>query len=784
MTDSPPAALLLWRDSDTVRLCGLPAASTARNLVRERCVSRCRREAERLLADVCAGEGQPAEPWVQLPGTGQPVSVQWGCTCAVGQAHLTHEYARPLMPVLACVHVAAVLTAWVRYPEEFVTPNLDDSRSQHDAPYILERPAVSHSLPGRVATTTDPHRPPIGSLAAPDALDQLLWRLSDDALAETAHAILGEDSEPVTVRDRKALVRRLHDTLVEPPHLERMLRELDPATAWLMTAIWLLGGAVTYAEIEGIASRSNMDEAAMMLAIDALAKRCLLVPVYAQSAGLAPASLYASRAPTGWHIPRDVRERLGGGISATLVDAIHALGQQSPRRSPRSRTSKPRTEAGAVPLRQLCAAIVLILSAPNVLETAQRRPNRSVASSAEDDGKAVPLPAPMGEPERREVEWWARGAHVPPRIARLALQVVQRVGEHGTAGHPLLALHRLPMSEWPVALRAGFQAWLNAETLAELTDLASYSPPLRVLCRSHTSSRHVAEIARETTDARRFVASVVAALATDMWLALDDLIEGIWRINPHFLRGRQQSLETPWWWLEDHESGDTLRAGVHGNWLRGDAQFAASLIIGPLHWWGAIDVARDASGTVHALRLTDFGAYLLGATRAAPPLPRGIVSGWGAAVRPAGHAALAVQPLAADAAMIEALLAWGRVAKVSGGRITVELSRDVFCQNRDIGREPATLLLHLARLDARDHTYSTHHVEALFSEWSARYGRTRIIRHIGILRGRDEVALREALTAIPEIAATCEFVPPNVALVPLDSIPRMRQALGKRGFAT
>ncbi len=784
MTDSPPAALLLWRDSDTVRLCGLPAASNARNLVRERCVTKCRREAERLLATVCAGEGQPAEPWIQLPGNGHPVSVRWGCTCAVGQEHLAHEHARPLMPVLACVHVAAVLTAWLRYPEEFVTPNLDDSRSQHDAPYTIERPAMTHPLPGRVTTATDPHRPLIGSLAAPDALDQLLGRLSDEALAETAHAILGEDTAPAIVRNRTALVRRLRDALLEPHKLERMLRELDPATAWLITAIRLLGGAVTYMEIEGIASRSNMDEAAMTSAVDALAKRCLLVPVYAQSASLAPESLNPRRAPTGWYIPRDIRERLGGGISATLVDAIHARGQQSPRLSPVSRTSRRRTVVGAVPLRQLCAAIVLILSAPDVLETQPRRPNRSSSSSMEDDDRAVPLPAPMGEPERRDAEWWARGAHVPPHIARLALQVVQRVGEHGTDGHPLLALQRLPMSEWPVALRAGFHAWLNAETHAELTDFATYSRSLRVLSRPQTSTLHVAAIARETTDARRFVASVVAALATDMWLAMDDLIEGIWRINPHFLRGRQHTLESPWWWLEDHESGDTLRAGVHDDWLRGDAQFAASLITGPLHWWGAVDIARDASGNVYALRLTDFGAYLLGATRVTPPLPRGIASGWGTAVRPAGHAALAVQPLAADAAMIEALLAWGRVAKVSGGRITVELSRDVFCQNRDIGREPATLLVHLARLDARDHTYSTRHVEALFSEWSARYGRTRIIRHVGILRGRDEVALREALRAIPEIAATCEFVPPNVALVPLDSIPRMRHTLGKRGFAT
>jgi hypothetical protein len=346
----------------------------------------------------------------------------------------------------------------------------------------------------------------------------------------------------------------------------------------------------------------------------------------------------------------------------------------------------------------------------------------------------------------------------------------------------LLDLDRLPPADWPPALRAAFRRWLAAPSHAELADLTAERDGVRARCDPRQPTLRPAALGAENAAARGFVAGLVTRAPVGGWIALDAFVDLVWHLDPFFLRGRQRVFAQPAWWLEDGADGRPLDAAARDEWRRGEGRYLRALATGPLHWWGAVDLAEDAAGEPRAMRLTPFGAYLLDAGPAPEGAIGALAAGWGAAALPAGPGRLAVQPLAAGPELLGALAPWARFTAVRGGRLIAQLSADLACAGFDAGREPSGLLDRLRASDARDRTRAADALAPVLDGWRARHGAARMERGLALLEGRDAAVLREALAAAPALAARGRLVASHLAAVPAADADEWERALRRRGF--
>ncbi len=595
--------------------------------------------------------------------------------------------------------------------------------------------------------------------------------------------VLGPEAPLLDTHEARA--RRVRDAVSSAAHLARMLAGLDITRARLACDIALLGGSVTRAELHGIASRSGLDRPAIDAAVRTLERHFLLVPL---SGGAHHASLVTHtprRPPDGWRIPAEILAAMDLALTADPIGkqdstaasastTMHGGDATAPERSPTIQRA---------PLQQLCTTLALLVHSPGPMHPASAGAASGGAPARPSASSASELPPELDAPPRATVAAWARMAQVPAGMARLARKVLRTLLERDGAGTALFALDRIPREEWPVALRAGFRAWLDTPSYDELSELGQDRYGVLVRCNPSQLSFQPGALADENTAARHFLIQLLARAPAGDWLPLEEMINLVWRLDPLFLRRRQRAFDTPAWWLEDARTRQPLRPDLRDEWLRGDARYCWALLSGPLHWWGVVDLATDLEGR-RALRVTPLGAYLLGASDTPPDLSRSLVSAWGPAVLPAGDGAVAVQPLAAGGGLLDALAAWAHVAGVSGGRLTVRLSTDLACASFDADRDPETLLDQLRACDQRDGTHSTGALAPVLATWRGRYGQTRITHGPVVVEARDEATLAEALATAPELARRCRLVAPEVALVPVEDAPELERALARRGFVT
>jgi hypothetical protein len=144
--------------------------------------------------------------------------------------------------------------------------------------------------------------------------------------------------------------------------------------------------------------------------------------------------------------------------------------------------------------------------------------------------------------------------------------------------------------------------------------------------------------------------------------------------------------------------------------------------------------------------------------------------------------ALSVQLLALAPGGSGLLDEWATVVGVRAGRLVWRLEPDRFCANLDAHRDPSILLSWLSALDKHDSPRSAGHVAAVFERWRGSYGATRLFQDVLVVEARDEPTLREALAAVPDLAAQMRIVAPGVAMLPRHHVDRLRVALSTRGY--
>jgi hypothetical protein len=762
MSQSPPAPLLRLREADVVRLCGLEAAASGLELSSHQAVTHTQREGARLEGRVSSA-GETYAVWIELQGEPGSGNIRWGCARhALEGAHAGRH---------GCEDVAGILTTWIRHPEDFL---------------IL--PGAEVEAPQDVRAVAAPQRPPVETALPRGASKRMSASLADelrrmpaDDLVATARRVVGSDlaGDDISMEGAYTL---LHATLTDPVLLHALVARLDPGAGELLTTIMLLGGVMTAADLEALARRSGRPLSALRGELAVLERHGLLFRATPRASTTRGWDQLA-----GWRIAPEVRARLAPTLPIEQLRSVRGGLPQlaSPFISREAESGPMRAEPRIVraDIWKLAQALALLARAPAPLGPLAPAPGNLRFYSASSMASNTLTQAPGDLPSARLADL-ARGTGIPIGMARIARRVLFWARERDPH-HPLTDLATVPTDRRMAALRAGFRLWLEAESPAELADLdlvpggssgvrARYDP-------THPSFR-LATLAGEVAEARAFVASLVALARPGEWYVLGDLCELVWRIQPYFLRGRQRSYSTPAWWLES-AAGRVLRPTLHDEWLAGEGAYLGLLLGGPLHWWGVVDLAVDASRRPLAFRLTPLGASLLGgAVTNHDELPvRG--GSPGPVVLPMRAGALAVDPLDAGAALLEVLERWMRPVAVRGGRLIYEPAPELAAAAFDRGERPDALLAQLRAVGDSGGARGADALSARLEAWHARYGRAEIIAGMTLLEAADEASLVETLAALPDVAPRIHQLSAAHALLTPEDAARLRVVLARRGYA-
>lgn len=757
----PPLSLLRLREADIVRLCGLGAAAQGLDLLTRHALTWPRREGARLSAttappaSAAAGEAS-IEAWVELTGEPPNIGVRWGCALHAADG----GGSRP-----GCAHIAALLTAWIRSPADFVTPQEATLAQPAPAQMSGEAPAPprTQSAPTQPRLLTAPRQSrPHGPLSLGDELR----RLPAQEISAIARRTLGAD--PGELEARVQLEAALRDRAVLRVVLGRLDPEASEALAWLRLA----GGALTSADVEGLATRAGRPVSGLRGALTTLERHGLIfATLLGGAAAETPASAPGAsdepgwRRLRGWRIAPETREALPSGLPLPAHERPSVGG------------ARLRVEAGSA--RWLLLALALLARAPAPLGPFAPQPREA---SGERRGRAGSALMPEDLPDAQAQDL-ARGVGVDAAILRLARRTLLWARER-QAAQPVTDLARTPIPARPHAFRAGFRVWLDARSPAELVDLERLTKQVRLRYDHTHEAFRPAALAEEAAAGRAFVTQLVGQAQPGAWHSVADLLDLVWRVNPLFLRGRQMAFSAPAWRLERVSDGRPMRPTVRAEWDAAEGAYIRALLAGPLRWWGALDLASDESATPRFFRLAPLGCFLLECAEAggAENERRALTAlsfDWGPIATPTRDGALATQPLAAPPALLDVLERWAQPPTLAGGRLIYSFSADQACANFDLGLQPDDALAPLRTLGL---TRAAQTLAPRLEGWRAGYGDARLRVDVTLIEGRDEATLREALAALPEVAARARWLSATqVALARADGAA-LREALARRGW--
>src|SRR5690348_1076556 len=186
MAQAVHASLVRLREADVVRLCGLDAAARGLELASCAAVRGPRRLGARLEAVV--EDERACAIWVESDGDAPSARPRWGCDCHETRADGAADASTP---ALGCAHVAAVLTAWIRAPADFIAPAKPAAASDKPGAGAPPAPPTPHARVSQPALLRVVRRRETSGRAG---LADELERLSNQELASLARRVLGRES--------------------------------------------------------------------------------------------------------------------------------------------------------------------------------------------------------------------------------------------------------------------------------------------------------------------------------------------------------------------------------------------------------------------------------------------------------------------------------------------------------------------------------------------------------------------------------------------------------------
>ncbi len=772
MENVVPSVLQRLRATDIIHMAGLAAASLGQEYYRIGAVHTTQRQGLRIagVVDVPHASRRTALATNTVTvgphsnsahSTSYPVDLeiqsvtQWENRCPCGQ----HP---PIVPTI-CPHAAALLYQWLARPMVFVTdaPPLEIPLHQNRDVGFPQTDDIA-SQPVRPFGTRKPVRPQQGPAPLSNLTDMLtLLGLSD------VRGIAREYEIVTNGMNKQQLTDAILAELQHPEAVRRVAATLEKSQRQLLAALTLAGGTMMDEDLRGLFERFNLGQPDQLQnVLLALQSKALLFRTSLNSSSQQRIGLNGVLLDVGWYVPLEVRTALRVSAPVTLFD-IH------------NSNSEVQAVHEADPY-VLAATLLLVartlegvqLSADGVKEDrfAQVRPAGTFTARTTGpltgDG-SIALPVPPDEPEPTLIAKAQVALSASPALLRFATRLLRLSDilykdDKGNAYlHVLSNIAQLLLgSTRNEVLHDLFELWLTHNSYEDL--YALQEDGLRLRCRTVSMNHPIlraGELEAENSEARQTLLTLLAETPVNQWISFNAFARFVYRINPLFLQKRQRLYASPHWWIEQEE-GHPLQPAKLSDWLHAEFHYLSHLLRGPLHWWGACDVALSREGRLLAFRLTPFAEWLLNGIPTereeepaaySKPEPVSLSD----SVEVVNEQDVLVVCSVATWPIIETMEAFTEPAGTRQGRLHYRITPKTISHALGEGHQPTALLDLLRILEKQAGTLSTSPATRLLAQlerWVARYGRVRIYTDVHMLETADTAVMRElsAITTIDE----------------------------------
>ncbi len=775
MENVVPSVLQRLRATDIIHMAGLAAASLGQEYYRIGAVHSTQRQGLRIagVVDVPHASRKNALPTNTVTGepstnstqtaqsTNYPVDLeiqsvtQWENRCPCGQ----HP---PTVPTI-CPHAAALLYQWLARPMVFVTdaPPLEiPLHETRDANLPQTDDITSQPVrPLGVRKTTFPQRGPAPLSNLTDMLT--LLGLSD------IRGIAREYEIVTNGMSKQQLTDAVLAELQQPEAVRRVAATLEKPQRQLLAALTLAGGSMMDEDLRGLFKRFNLGQPNQLQNILlALQGKALLFRTSLNGSSQQRIGLNGVLLDVGWYVPLEVRTALRVSVPVTLFDIyndkneVHTIQEADPY---------------ALAATLLLVARTLDGTRSNIESGkeerfAQVRPASTftprTTGPLTGDG-SVALPPPSDEPESSLIATAQAALSTSPALLRFATRLLRlsdilHTDDKGSAQLRILS-NTAQLLLGPTrneVLHDLFELWLTHHSYEDL--FALEEDGLRLRCRAVSSNHPIlrsGELEAENSEARQTLIALLAETPLDQWISFNAFARFVYRINPLFLQKRQRLYASPHWWIEQEE-GRPLQPAELGDWLHAEFHYLSHLLRGPLHWWGACDVALSSEGRLLAFRLTPFAEWLLNGIL--DEQEEEYVVSTQASLSSLTDVLEVVNDQ--DALVMCSVVTWPIIQTMEAftepvgtrqGRLHYRITPKTISHALSEGRQPTALLDLLRVLEKQVGTLSMNPLTRLLAQlehWVAAYGRVRIYTDVHMLEAADTTVMRElsATTTVDE----------------------------------
>lgn len=330
-------------------------------------------------------------------------------------------------------------------------------------------------------------------------------------------------------------------------------------------------------------------------------------------------------------------------------------------------------------------------------------------------------------------------------------------------------------------LRDLFDLWLHKSSYSDLFELQNDG--LRLCCRAAPLGIPILradELDAENSEARQTIISLLAQTPLDQWISFQAFVRFVYRLDPLFLQKRQRLFSSPHWWFEQ-ESKRPLKPLQLNDWSRAEMFYIAHLLSGPLHWWGACDIARTADGRLLAFRLTPLAGWLLNALTF-EPLADPLSDTPAASLRVISNDEMVVPCSVGAWPIIEILETYTQAAGVRHDQLCYRLTPSALSSALGRGLHPARLVELLRSLSSTtDDDGSLSRLLSQLEHWLASYGRVRIYTGVKLLETSDAVVMRELSATTSLDAHVVQSLHPNLLVLKKNAFQPVIEELKRRG---
>jgi hypothetical protein len=795
MDDIVPSALLRLREADIVSLAGLTSASLGQEYSRSGFVSAMKRQGaclsgvleipetsldsfiKRLHVEQTENGEEPPDA-LPAPTSRFKVEIEMGSRSSCQTVCICGNQTG-----LICAHAAALLYQWIQRPSLFTsalpTVRAPATPSKRRTTMALNKTHTSVDVSGSLSTGF-----PSSKLASVrHALVHTIGETLTQFSLSDIRGIAREYGVTVTNLGRQQLMETLIETLSQPETIRRVVGTLEKPQRQLLAALALAGGSLKDEELRGLFKRFGLDHAGSLQdMLTTLQAKLLLVRTSFNYSLQQPSNLHTPPLDISWYIPVEVREALHVTLPVTRFDITVPYKKSSHSALPIVQLAEPS---------KLLADMLLIaraLDGTTANELYDKRSLRHTATSATNrlstDG-SLALPPPEDQPSPAMIESLQASLRRSPSFLHLAIrllhlgEILQKEDDWPT--HLRVLPHAAQLLLSPArydVLYDLFVQWANQSTYTELFELAESG--VRVRCRgtpiNQPALRH-GELEQENSEARQELLALLTQVPKGEWVNFSAFARFIYRLHPTFLQRRQHLFPAPHWWIEQEE-GRLLHPTEIADWLLAEGRYLASLIQGPLHWWGICDLALSADNQLLAFRLTPLVDLLF---HGLPAVPQQGNTPEGSKLVVTVDELVLIPSSSANWPLIACIEDFAESMGVQNGQLSYRLSAHSLNEAICRGRDPRSLLTLLTQAACLGENHELCQLLKRLESRITNYGRTRLYTDVSLVQTADPAVMQQLEAIISLDEQTIRPVHPSLLILKKEGIERLLEELKRRG---